>query len=1200
MRFTKIPLIATLMAVALSLLIVLPTLAQVSGDRTDGRLSVGSWVDVRVADDLGDLPGLSTSTIDGQTVNAIAAAADAYATDAGTTPAGFDAKDTYFNGNLYVSNDDKAYNTILISARVTGTGTPDAKASNIASVLSGPDGQFNGTGITGLGDATTTGPDAVNIDNIQCLTGGVAVASIKNDRSNTTVRAYLAPTGETDPAAGGTTIYQGIVAVWDQEDEVGAEAHSGPCDTGHTDPTRWYPFGTDADEVGDTDNTSNTDGVFIEATGIDHDSDGATPDINDPSNDRTDGWTAATSALIPARDGDTLTISVKGVSGSIRVIVDGDAPEIEDASPASGGTQNKTTVNIGFRVSDDGSGIRYDGESGSSTDADLTPHNGDSDQRFDEPFTKDATGAAMDIQVNFSGTKDSAYNPQAVGEDGELRVTDDDPALLILEDGTEVAADATLVTDVGANNVGLASNQNAKWGTATESSQYGTNGWTQVVKGVTYDLDMRLVGKTFGTYYWQVSATDRVGNKATTDADEDERGRQPFSFKVDDAGPRVEYARTGIGYKAREGEFPSRSWIALNFINGTDSTKTQRSGADRIDSSTVQPGDFTVEGYTVMNALVPSDKKVCVGDDPTTDAKEDAKNITAFDVTKLGDPAEDDEGNVIDDAEAPKRCNFEPRARIYLELSEELGSDELPTIQLLGGILQDIAGNNNETQSLTGADDEVLDKIAPGVSITITSSSSATGRAATDDEGSFTVRVTSDEDLSQFPRLYFATMMATAAFKDGKPGLAGEKSLEIDEVTAGDGIAFTEKENNVWEKKVDTEDIIGDDDDRLLAVIITASDDADTPNPGNSPGWKDDDGTTGPSSGDTLTFKKLDAGGFLVEVDSTLTPAAIEVLPPLDPDADTKNKTESVNPYIQITFSEHNEYGIAVTDANFEDDPNDPDDEPASGTAVAADIGDDDKSATDSHRNVELTSLTLNGDDVMTQAVQVDPWKWVLAVTGLDIGEYELVYSATDDVGNTVAVDNDDATFEFEVLERQPYAVTLQPGWNLISLPGDPFNSAVASVIGDLRADTVLGYQQGEWVTSVKNEDGRWQGTLTEIRGGYGYWVRTTAVETIETVIPPTLPTSNLPTVPIISGWNLVGVVDAAQRPADIDKRVGEDADEYLTILPNWRVAYSFETQLNTWNKLLPDGETAAGEPHMMLNGKGYWLWSSRPGTLVP
>ncbi len=1168
MRFTKIPLIATLMAVALSLLIVLPTLAQVSGDRTDGRVSVGSWVDVRVAADLDDLDNARSSPEDDTPANiGTTDAAWAVETSANAND-GFNARDTYFNGDLYVSNDDTAYNTILITAKVEGTGSLDAKTTNIASILSGPDGKSAGDGT-----AAATDPDGLNDDNITCLTGGVAVATIRNERSNTRVTAYLpAASGNTD---GGVQIYQGIVAVWDQEDEDGAESHSGPCDVAHTDPAR-YVGSTEQDTAAraDTDfpstGTTEEQDAFIEAF---------IPEGND-------GWTAATSALIPSRDGDTLTITVKGVSGSIRVIVDGDAPEIEDAAPAHGGTQNKITVAIGFRVSDDGSGIRYDGESGSSTDADLTPANGDGDQRFDEPFTKDATGATMDIQVNF-GTQDKAYNP--VVEDP----TPDDSS-----SGDEVLADPdeTRKDAVDAGKVGILDETDAEWGDNTESSQYGTNGWTQVLKGVTYDLDMRLVGKTFGSYFWQVTATDRVGNTATTDSDEDEKKNQPFSFKVDDAGPRVEYARTGIGYKAREGEFPSRSWIALNFINGTDSTKTQRSGADRIDSSTVAPGDFTVEGYTVVNALVPSDKKVCVADIDQTDVEEDAKNITAFDAGN-GSPAEDDPdtADVVETGDAPKRCNFEPRARIYLELSAELGSDELPTIQLLGGVLQDIAGNNNETQSLTGAADEVLDKIAPGVSITITSNTGTTGRAATDDEGSFTVRVTSDEDLSQFPRLFFATMRATAVFKDGKPTLAGEKSLEIADVTSGDGIAFTEKENNVWEKKIDTEDIIGDDDDRLLAVIITASDDADTPNPGNSAGWKDDDGTTGPSSGDTLTFKKLDAGGFLVEVDSTIDAADIEVLPPLDPDADNKNKTESTNPYIQITFSERNEYGIDVTDAA----ETDPVDCSEGCTAFAADLGSDDKSPTDSHRNVELTSLSLNGDDVLAQAVQVDPWKWVLAVTGLEVGDYELVYAARDDVGNEV--DEDDASFEFEVLERQPYEVDLNPGWNLISIPGDPFNPAVASVIGSLRADTVLGFQQGEWVTSVRNEDGRWQGTLTDIRGGYGYWVQTTAVETIKVVIPPTLPTSNLPTVPIVSGWNLVGVVDAAQRAADIDKRVGEDADEYLTSLKGeWRVAYGFNTQLNSWNKLLPDGQDDQARPHMMLNSKGYWLWNSEPGTLVP
>ena len=52
MRFTKIPLIATLMAVALSLLIVLPTIAQTT-DITDGKLSAGD-ITVGVFANIGD------------------------------------------------------------------------------------------------------------------------------------------------------------------------------------------------------------------------------------------------------------------------------------------------------------------------------------------------------------------------------------------------------------------------------------------------------------------------------------------------------------------------------------------------------------------------------------------------------------------------------------------------------------------------------------------------------------------------------------------------------------------------------------------------------------------------------------------------------------------------------------------------------------------------------------------------------------------------------------------------------------------------------------------------------------------------------------------------------------------------------------------------------------------------------------------
>ncbi|MXX98304.1 MAG: hypothetical protein F4Y58_00125 [Gammaproteobacteria bacterium] len=1146
------------MAVALSLLIVLPTLAQVSGDRTDGRLSVGNWIDVRVADNLADvLPDGSTETTIGTTQRAVGDAA-------------FDAQDTYFDGNLYVSNqagkvgtaahatvanqlaftEAGAYNTILITTVLSATPVGTAPLANLKDFDDDFTDEITGNCADPRGADQT---DALEASDLPAL----AVATIKNSRNNTSVKAYLVNAGAaTGTADSGKNIFQGIVTVWDQED--GFDARNGACGD-HGNPQRY------------TDTT---------------------PD-NDADNPRLDdGWTDASGAVIPARDGDTLTITVAGVAGSVDVIVDGQGPDIDDVTPEAGGTQKSSTVNLGFTVSDDGSGIRYDNESGVSNDPDLTPHNGDNDNRFDEPITSvgpthdpgAATpvfdwgdGSTMDIMVLFDTDDEGTQKPYLLQSDNTQQT--DEPI--------DTSVDPAVPNDPNPMYTGYRVNFDA----TNDVSQYGTNDWTQRMRGVTYDLDMDLVGKGFGEYFWQITAKDRVGNMATTDSDEDEPGQQPFSFKVDDRSPKVIKARTGIGYEPGEGEFKNPSWIALNFENVTKAGEFE-GGPDRIDAGTVEAADFTVEGNNVVNVVVPGDKKVCVGDDPRTPKdKEDesAKNITAFDAA-AGKPAEDDDGNAIADAEAPKRCNFEPRARVYIELATPLDSDEKPTIQLLGGVLKDIAGNNNVTQSIE--DDEVLlDRIAPGVSITITSDTGTTGRTATDKDGSFTVRVTSDEDLSRFPRLWFATIKGTDS--DPKNDSVGAATgLMIDEVT--DSLSLTEKETNVWEKTFDVDGLIGGTADRLMAVVVTATDEAG--NPGNSAGWK---GSGTPAADDDLDFKSLNAGGFLVEVDTTIEAAGIKVLPSTDPD-NVDDETESSNPYIQITFSENNEYGISADEADDDNadttevtdtaaDPN---------IAYTAAIKNAKPLATDSHPDVEITSLMLNDENRLKDVVRVKAGTYVLAVTGLEIGEYTISYVVKDDVGNEFNSAEEDEDFTFQVLERQPYEVELQPGWNLVSLPGDPFNTAVSEVVGsDLKADRVLGYQRGEWLTAVKNDEGRWQGTLTEIRGGYGYWVQTTAIETISTVIPPIAPgQSDLPTVPVISGWNLLGVVDAAQRKAGAT----EDADEYFTSLPAWRVAYSFETQQNRWAKLLPDGEEADGTEHTVANGRGYWVWSSRPGTLVP
>ena len=64
-----------------------------------------------------------------------------------------------------------------------------------------------------------------------------------------------------------------------------------------------------------------------------------------------------------------------------------------------------------------------------------------------------------------------------------------------------------------------------------------------------------------------------------------------------------------------------------------------------------------------------------------------------------------------------------------------------------------------------------------------------------------------------------------------------------------------------------------------------------------------------------------------------------------------------------------------------------------------------------------------------------------------------LVLTAVVSVGTLYAQDSSEG-------ERPPYRIDLVAGWNLISFPGDPVDTAIESVIGpDLQVNLVLGYQ---------------------------------------------------------------------------------------------------------------------------------------------
>ena len=484
MRFTKIPLIATLMAVALSLLIVLPTLAQVSGDRTDGRLSVGDWIDVRVADNLGDIDSntAATTTVQDQqrpTLSTRLRQTKRRPTTRRRTP------------------------TSTATSTSPTTRTPTTPSSSL---------RRSSTAIESM--LITTIP---NDGEETCASGvAAAVATIKNDRSGTRVTAYLVDSGSQE-TNGDRDIYQGIVAVWDQEDSIEANnANCQPTNADHGDPEKYV----DSEE-------QRTEATVAEA---DTDSSG--------------GRRRRTSGILRRRQRGRLDEAPAPPSSPHATATP--SPSRSTASPAASASSS-TATSLRSRTS-------------------LPPP---AARRTAAPSTSaspSATTAPVSATTASPAPAETPTSPRRTATATSASTNRSPPTVAMAPPRTSLS---TSVTAAGA---------------MTDVSQYGSNGWTQNVKGVSYDLDMRLVGKGFDKYYWQVTASRTAS--ATWPSPTPTRTRpapEPFSFTVDDQGPWVALARTGIGYEAGEGEFKNRSWIALNFINEDART------ADRIDSSTVAP-----------------------------------------------------------------------------------------------------------------------------------------------------------------------------------------------------------------------------------------------------------------------------------------------------------------------------------------------------------------------------------------------------------------------------------------------------------------------------------------------------------------------------------------------------------------------------------------------------------------------------------
>ncbi|MBM3934031.1 MAG: hypothetical protein FJ319_06985 [SAR202 cluster bacterium] len=326
------------------------------------------------------------------------------------------------------------------------------------------------------------------------------------------------------------------------------------------------------------------------------------------------------------------------------------------------------------------------------------------------------------------------------------------------------------------------------------------------------------------------------------------------------------------------------------------------------------------------------------------------------------------------------------------------------------------------------------------------------------------------------------------------------------------------------------------------------------------------------------------SGAIKVEIDNGIPNPVIGVLGSGDP-----NTSFSPNPFLEIDWSgEGREYGLlAGKDGTDNDDY----------TNTVADIA----TNLDTKSNVTLSAVTLTRivpggtnvvEDVAARINKESAGKFLLSNRDLPVANYELKLTGTDDAGNAKTI-----TKAFSVKVRPDFSLTMRPGWNLVSLPNNPANTDINTVIKTTNPiKYVLTYDPtvpGSWLTATRAEDGTLAGTLTHITANRAYWMYSTSFQALNVTIPVAGGgvATTLPTVNLVKGWNLLPVLDVTGTKT-AGQALEVTAATYMSGLSPTRI-YDYNELADTFSSVVP--ATA-----FLVVGQGYWVYLNAAGTLVP
>ena len=520
---------------------------------------------------------------------------------------------------------------------------------------------------------------------------------------------------------------------------------------------------------------------------------------------------------------------------------------------------------------------------------------------------------------------------------------------------------------------------------------------------------------------------------------------------------------------------------------------------------------------------------------------------------------------------------------VFLKLASELASDATPEVGItVGETVEDLAGNDKVGRVAEAF--EANDGITPRLTVTLSGGSGI----GTGDEGpekltkdKMTVHVSSDEALQGSPRII--VVCSSLAWNTGgepdsdsttvKENASGVVSHDIDDFVANLNGSFSGKpldliEPNMTSPRTGTAPAYeftcgydANDDDFEDTYSLMGLDVSSLSRPGENwdHTWQNRSGSQELANGliTAVAFARDRSGYSMQNWGSASAEFTFDdkLVSPAEPDGiggdlqpEDGGVSKESRPFILIDFTE----GSTVT----------------------------------------LDSVELDNVEIADQFTMPSMNRFVYWPDTLSQGDHEVEVQASDAAGNEVAFD-----YEFEVVERGDFVIELQAGWNAISVPASPIDTAIGSVFTDAAITTVIGWDTQGWRIAVRR-DGVWEsnqqyGALNDVQSKYGYWVKSDKFVNQPVALQgPIGRDAGSPGTPIgidtLPGWNFVGVIDQDGDQTEghfgIGLKSGDvpvKAGEYLG--SNYVRAYTWDPTFSRFENLAKDDSIEIGA--------GVWVY---------